>query len=69
MRLLAGLFLIFGVVGTALADPIKWNIPTSTLTPEVTNTGPSTISGTFVYDADSNTTSEVNVNITIDGDA
>ena len=56
-------------VGTVLECPKKWNIPTSTLTPKEGNSGPSTISGTFVYDADSNTTSEVNVNITINGEA
>jgi len=67
MRLLAGLFLIFGVVGSALADPITWNITSSSLTPTAGNTGPSSISGTFVYDADSNTTSEVNVTIKMEG--
>ena len=67
MRLLAGLFLIFGVVGSALADPITWNITSSSLTPTAGNTGPSSISGTFVYDADSNTTSEVNVTIRMEG--
>jgi predicted extracellular nuclease len=54
-------------VGSALADPITWNITSSSLTPTAGNTGPSSISGTFVYDADSNTTSEVNVTIKMEG--
>jgi hypothetical protein len=54
-------------VGSALADPITWNITSSSLTPTAGNTGPSSISGTFVYDADSNTTSEVNVTIRMEG--
>jgi hypothetical protein len=63
-RFVSALLLLGGllVAGGANATPVTWTIPPTTLS----GSGNS-ISGTFVYDADTNTTSSINLSSTIGG--
>jgi len=67
-RVVAGLLLVSGllvVAGGANATPVTWTIPPTTLSGS--GSGIYSISGTFVYDADTNTTSSINLSSTISG--
>ena len=63
-RFLSLFLLVCGLVmaGGAKAIPVTWTIPATTLSS--TN---NSISGTFVYDADTNTTSSINLTSVVNG--
>jgi hypothetical protein len=57
------------MAGGANATPIKWTIPNTTLSSFFGSVTSGSVSGTFVWDADTSTASNVHISVVLNGGA